>query len=126
MISSRKNSLWAIILPDALLLYLSLYLAIAWRYHGQLASEDIRAHYQAFSIIFIFWLVVFFIHGLFEVTSFRRYTSLIFNLVSAMAVNLGVAITYFYFQPNLILTPRRFLLIQVAIAFVLLLLWHLL
>ena len=41
-------------------------------------------------------------------------------------MNVLVAIFYFYFQPNLILTPRRFLLINAASAFVLILGWHLL
>jgi exopolysaccharide biosynthesis polyprenyl glycosylphosphotransferase len=72
------------------------------------------------------WLLVFFIHGLFEIQTLRRYTTLLFNLVSSMLVNLLVAITYFYFQPNLILTPRRFLLIEIVVAFVLLLFWHML
>ena len=123
----RKNIIfWAIILPDALLLYLSLYLAIAIRYHSQLPQDQSYAHYSAFSVIFLFWLLVFFIHGLFEASSFRRYTSLVFNLVSAMSVNFLIAIIYFYFQPNLILTPRRFLIIQIIVAFILLLLWRLL
>ena len=127
MATSKKNlNLWAIIIPDALLLYLSLWLAIYIRCEGALPRAQTNAHCAAFSVIFILWLLVFFIHGLFDITSFRRYTSLLFNLVSAMAVNSLVAITYFYFQPNLILTPRRFLIIQIFIAFGLLLLWHLL
>ena len=126
MTSNRKNlNLWAIILPDLLLLYFSLHLAILVRYEKALDAGSSSAHYSAFSVIFILWLVVFFIHGLFDIASFRRFSSLIFNLLSAMAVNLLVAIAYFYFQPNLILTPRRFLLIEVGVAFVLLLFWHL-
>ncbi len=117
---------WSVVLPDALLLYLSLYLAIVIRYHGRLPQDQAYGHYSAFSAIFLFWLLVFFVHGLFEAASFRRYTSLIFNLVSAMAVNFVIAIIYFYFQPNLILTPRRFLIIQIIVAFILLMLWHLL
>ncbi len=127
MTSSRKNlNLWAIILPDLLLLYLSLKIAIAVRYEQVLSPVQSSAHYSAFSVIFLLWLLVFFIHGLFDIASFRRFSGLIFNLLSAMAVNLFVAIAYFYFQPNLILTPRRFLLIEVGIAFGLLLIWHLL
>jgi len=96
------------------------------RYHGNLAYGALDAHYKIFSLIFAMWLVVFYIHGLFEIRAFRRYSSLFFNLVSAMAINLLLAITYFYFQPNLILTPRRILLLLVGVAFVLLLFWYLL
>jgi exopolysaccharide biosynthesis polyprenyl glycosylphosphotransferase len=124
--TNQKNiSFWAIVISDCVLLYVSLWLAIVIRYQGHLSAAQAYGHYQAFTVIFAIWLVVFFIHGLFEADSFRRYSSLVFNLVSAMVVNLLVAIIYFYFQPNLILTPRRFLLIQVAVTFIFVLAWHL-
>jgi len=124
--STKKLALWVIILPDLAILYLSLFLAIRIRYPGGLEAQQVQAHLLAFSIIFLMWLVVFFVHGLFEVQNFRRYTSLVFNLASSMVVGLLLAVLYFYLQPNLILTPRRFLLIEVGIAFGLLLVWHLL
>jgi exopolysaccharide biosynthesis polyprenyl glycosylphosphotransferase len=70
--------------------------------------------------------LVFYIHGLFEIKALRRHAGLFFNLISAMAVNLLIAVIYFYFQPNFILTPRRTLLILAAVVFVLMLLWNLL
>ena len=88
----KSISFWAIVVPDCLLLYFSLWLAIAWRYSGQLSYAQKISHYQAFSVIFVFWLVVFFIHGLFEIDSFRRYSRLVFNLVSAMVVNSLIAV----------------------------------
>ncbi|MFA5991013.1 MAG: hypothetical protein WC794_02060, partial [Candidatus Doudnabacteria bacterium] len=112
MINNRKNiGLWAMVVPDAVLLVISLLVAVYLRYGAFLAAEQMKTHYQVFAVIYLIWLVVFFIHGLFEVQAFRRYSTLIFNLVSAMTVNVFVAIVYFYFQPTLILTPRRFLLI---------------
>lgn len=124
---SRKfYSFWLFIIPDLVILYLSLFVAIKIRYQpGALSTEAFSAHFQAFSVIFILWLIVFFSHGLFEVESLRRYTGLFFNLLSAMVVNLLIAISFFYFQPDLILTPRRFLILQMVMAFVLLLLSHL-
>ncbi len=115
-----------IVLPYICLLYLSLWLAVFLRYGGNLSGVDWQAHLKAFTVIYIFWTLVFYIHGLFDIRAFRRYSSLFFNLISAMAINLVLAIIYFYFQPNLILTPRRILLLLVGVAFVLLLLWYLL
>jgi exopolysaccharide biosynthesis polyprenyl glycosylphosphotransferase len=124
---SRKSlSFWLIIVPDAILFYLALWFAIVIRYHSSLGHQESQNIIRSFSMLFAFWLVVFFIHGLFESGAFRRYTGLIINLISAMVVNLLLAIIYFYFQPNLILTPRRFLLIDIAVTFILVLLWHLL
>jgi exopolysaccharide biosynthesis polyprenyl glycosylphosphotransferase len=117
---------WLLFLPTIALFYLSLQAALVLRYHGGLAYDALDAHYKVFSYIFAMWILVFYIHGLFEIQVFRRYSSLFFNLISAMAVNLFLAISCFYFQPNLILTPRRILLLLVGISFVLLLGWYLL
>lgn len=126
-IKNRKLiSFWLIFLPDVALLYLSLLLALKIRYGESLFLSARADHLQAFTIIFALWLLVFFSHGLFELSALRRYAGLFLNMLSAMMVNLIIAISFFYFQPNLILTPRRFLILQMAIAFILLLLWHLL
>jgi exopolysaccharide biosynthesis polyprenyl glycosylphosphotransferase len=124
--SRRAFSFWLIFLPVVILLYASLKLSIYVRYDGTLSAQQSNAHYLAFSVIFAMWILVYFIHGLFEVQVFRRYSTLFFNLVSATVVNLLAAVIYFYFQPNLILTPRRFLLILVGVSFGLIFIWNLL
>lgn len=117
---------WFLAVPVAALFYIGLWLTIVIRYQDALGRATATQLLQTFSYIFLLWLVVFFIHGLFETGVFRRYTSLAFSLASAMAANTLIAIIYFYFQPSLILTPRRFLLIDVAITFALLFIWYLL
>lgn len=124
---SRKTVIfWFIVLPDILLLYASLWIAVVLRYGAKTDLVDWPAHLQAFSVIFAIWLLIFFINNLFEVSTFRRYTILLRNLFAAMVVNGLVAVLYFYIQPNLILTPRRLLLVAVLVAYVLILGWHLL
>ncbi len=125
--SKFRNNLiifWTLVIPDVLLLFFSLYLSVYVRYGGGWDSQLWMAHLKAFSFVYVLWLVVFFIHNLFDLRTFRRYTIIFVNLLVAMAVNLFLAIAYFYFQPDLILTPRRFLLIDVSLAFVLILVWH--
>lgn len=117
---------WMIIVPDALLFYAGLLLSIRIRYPGGISEEAFVSHIQAFTVLHAIWLIVFFIHGLFEVGVFRRYTALVLNLLSAMAVNVLLSVVYFYFQADFILTPRRFLLIDAAIVFSLVLIWNLL
>lgn len=117
---------WFLAVPVAALFYIGLWLTIIFRYQDTLGHATATQLIRTFSYIFLPWLVVFFIHGLFETGVFRRYTTLMLSLTSAMAVNIFIAVVYFYFQPNLVLTPRRFLLIDAAITFVLLLIWYLL
>ncbi len=125
--SKFRNNLiifWTLVIPDVLLLFFSLCLSLYVRYGRGWDLHLWLTHVKAFSVVYTGWLLVFFIHNLFDLRTFRRYTVIFFNLVVAMIVNLFLAITYFYFQPGLILTPRRFLLIDVSLAFVLILAWH--
>ncbi len=117
---------WLLTVPVTVLFYVALWLTIVFRYQDTLGHATIAELVRTFSFIFLLWLVVFFIHGLFEIGIFRRYTSLVFGLISAMAVNTLIAVIYFYFQPNLILTPRRFLLTDVVITLCLTFFWYLL
>lgn len=119
-------NLWLLAVPDFLLMYAGLFVTILFRYNNSLSNFTWFEHFKVFSFLYLIWLLVFFIHGLFEVQSLRRYAGLIFNLLSAMSVNLIISVSYFYLQPNLILTPRRFLLLNLGISFLLILAWRLL
>ncbi|MBL8030440.1 MAG: sugar transferase [Candidatus Doudnabacteria bacterium] len=121
----KSFSLWFVVIPDLALLFFSLYFAIILRYPEGLTESYWQSHFQVFGYLFLVWMLVFFMHGLFDANSFRRFSGLVLKLSVAMMVNLLISIIYFYFQPDLILTPRRFLLITVGVSFVFLLLWHL-
>ncbi|MCL5666532.1 MAG: exopolysaccharide biosynthesis polyprenyl glycosylphosphotransferase [Patescibacteria group bacterium] len=126
MLNNKLVNFWLLTVPDLALFYAGLWMAILLRYGGGLKGVDATAHFKAFTVLFAFWLVVFFIHGLLDIRSLKRYTGIVFGLLSATVTNLVIAIVYFYFQPDLILTPRRFLLLDLTITFVLILAWHLL
>lgn len=116
--------IWLLFVPTVLLCYAALFLTIALRFPDGLSPEDLRMHLYAFGVINLFWLLNFYIHNLFEKQTFRRAVLLFRNLISAMVVNTLIAIVYFYVQPNLIITPRRFLLVYVMVVTAMLLLWY--
>jgi len=119
-----STRIWLLFIPTILIYYVGLFTTIRLRFPDGLAIKDLQAHLFAFSLIYIFWLVSFYIHNLFEKQSFRRPSLLLRNLLSAMVANTLIAIVYFYAQPNLIITPRRFLLVHVAVVIVLLVAWY--
>jgi exopolysaccharide biosynthesis polyprenyl glycosylphosphotransferase len=124
--SQKAARFWILILPTVVFFYAALFLSIAIRYPEGLSHQKLLIHLKAFTIIQIFWMLVFFSHQLFDLAVLRRYTTIFFSLLSAHLVGLVVAIVYFYFQPNLILTPRRFFLLDIGISFALILAWYLL
>ncbi len=124
---SRKSFLfWLTFVPDAVLMFAALFLAMRIWYPQGLEETVFYRHIQVFGVIFLLWLLVYYIHGLFEQGSLRRYTHLLFNVLSATLVNILLAVVYFYFQPVFSLTPRRFLLVVAALTFGLTLIWHVL
>ncbi len=126
MLNFRKIiGFWLIALPNLALFYVSLWLTIKWSYPEGLSDDRLADHYIQFTVVYLLWLLTFLSFHLFERETFRRYTSLFFSLISATIINLLLAIGYFYLQPELILTPRRFLLVNVLISFTLVLVWDL-
>jgi exopolysaccharide biosynthesis polyprenyl glycosylphosphotransferase len=124
--SRNSGVFWLLVLPSISLMFLSLFLSIVIRFPREALWTQWNLHVRAFSLLFALWLLVMFAHNLFDFFILRRYTTLIFNLFSAIVVSFLVAVVYFYFQPDLILTPRRFLLVDLAVNFILLLALYLL
>ncbi len=116
--------LWLLAVPTVLLFYASLFFILKLWYPGGLDPARLQLHVIHFSVIYAGWMVVLFMFNLFEPRYFHRRGLVVLNLASAMLVNLFVAVAYFYFQPDLILTPRRFLLAHVGLTFALLLGWY--
>jgi lipopolysaccharide/colanic/teichoic acid biosynthesis glycosyltransferase len=116
---------WSLLFSYLAIFYASLLLTIRLRYGEWIGGAYLAEHLSAFTIVYLIWLPLFYIHHLFEPSLFRRWWTLVFSLASAMTLCLFAAISYFYFQPGLILTPRRFLLLHIAITTVLILLWQL-
>lgn len=121
--SRNYGTFWLLAAPTVLLFLLSLLVTLVIRY-----PTDWRLHWgehiRAFSAVYIIWFIIMFAHNVFDFSVLRRYTTLLFNLISSLAICFLAAVLYFYFQPDLILTPRRFLLVQIGITFVLLLAWY--
>ena len=107
------NPLW-LALVDLFLMFAALRLTLQFKF-GDVAPSLVLEHYKIFSFVFVFWLLILFIHNLFDLRSLRRYHILILNFISAAFFCSLSAIVYFYLQPTLTTTPRRSLLLLVLI-----------
>ncbi len=114
---------WLLALSTLVVFYASLYVVIHIWYPAGLDPARFRLHFIHFTFIYILWMLIFFIHGVFDAKFLRTPRNIILNIVSAMTINLVIAVAYFYFQPNLTLTPRRFLLLHIVFTFVTIVLW---
>jgi len=109
---------------DVLILYLSLYLTLAIRYGGVPENDELVSHIAPFTILFAFWLLVYFIAGLYEKHTRilrSRLPSILFN---AQVTNIFIAVLFFYFISYFEITPKTNLFIYLIVSSVLIFLWR--
>jgi exopolysaccharide biosynthesis polyprenyl glycosylphosphotransferase len=117
----NKREPFLLFLGDIVIFYLSLFLAIFLRSTGDFTFSD---HAKAFLIVFLIWILVFYIAGLYEKRSLiikNNLTSLIFKV---QIINSVIAVAFFYFFPFFGITPKTNLFIQLIISFILIWFWR--
>ena len=110
---------------DILALALSLWLSLYLREFSIPTEKVLVAHALPFSLLFIVWIVVFFIAGLYESKSIllaRR--SLSATLLVAQCINMVLAALFFFFIPLFGIAPKALLGIYLIISFIAVLLWR--
>lgn len=120
----RIANIFSLIIPTLAIFYFSYLITLKVRNHGGLTQQDLNLHILLFGSIFLLWTVVYYGFGLLDLWSLKRFPKLFSALSGATAINLILAIFAFYLQPNLLLTPRRFLLILIIITFAFSIVWQ--
>ncbi len=124
MILSRKKEALILFLGDILLLYLSLYLMLAFRYLEWPTDKNLGLHFWPFTIIISVWLLVFFIAGLYEKHTLILKSRLPSMVLNAQIANSFIAVLFFYFIPYFGIAPKTNLFIFLVISSVFVLLWR--
>ncbi|MBI4133548.1 hypothetical protein HY478_02960, partial [Candidatus Uhrbacteria bacterium] len=99
-----------LILGDAIVLYLALLVMLFIRY-GTVAGRGAQSHFSPFTILFLIWILVFYIAGLYDVRSLKNNSSFARKLALALTTNFLFAIAFFYFVPGFGITPKTNLVI---------------
>lgn len=103
----------------------ALWLALALRY-GSVPSQDIiTTHLVPFSILFLLWIFVFFVAGLYEKHTLVFKNKLPSLILSTQVINSLLAVVFFYLIPSFGITPKTVLALQLVISFLLVVSWRL-
>jgi len=114
---------FVLLLIDIALLYASLAITIYFRY-GELSPSLWQRHLLPFSIVFLIWIILFFINGLYD---FRKvgenlYGKLVQNLI--IGGLLAIAVFYLFQGQITTLRPQTVLVILLVIFAILFILWR--
>jgi lipopolysaccharide/colanic/teichoic acid biosynthesis glycosyltransferase len=125
MISIFRPRTLALFLGDLLFFCLALYISLYARAFEAVSREAFLAHLYPFSLLFVAWVLVYFIAGLYESRSIilaRRALSA--TLLVAQTVNMVIAALFFFLVPLFGIAPKTLLVIYLAVSFLLVLYWR--
>lgn len=84
----------------------------------------IPLHLTPFTIIFVFWLIIFWAAGLYDIVKLRNEEVFYKTLLITFGVNAAIAAAFFYFIPSFVIAPKTNLFIDLALTLVLLYFWR--
>jgi lipopolysaccharide/colanic/teichoic acid biosynthesis glycosyltransferase len=121
-INKREELL--LFLGDIVVFYLSLWSTLFVRYLAIPDWDLLASHATPFSILFVSWIIVFFISGLYEKQTVLLKSKLPIIIFNAQLVNSAIAIAFFYLIPYFNITPKTNLFIYLSVSFSLVVLWR--
>lgn len=122
--NSKSMIAWLLVTPTIAWFYVGLFATMAVWYSDGLPAAAWQDHLLHFTVIYLLWLTVFFSYRLFDWETLRIDQAMFGRLVSVLVICLIIAALYFYFQPALLITPRRFLLVHMLITGAGIALWY--
>jgi exopolysaccharide biosynthesis polyprenyl glycosylphosphotransferase len=124
MRKNYKRRQFALVLVDALLLCLSLYLALRIRAGGPPKPSAFREHLVGFLPVFAIWIAIFYTAGLYSLE--RAFDGLKFagKAIGVSAIAALLSALYFYLAPSLPISPKTVLALFAGIFVSFLLAWR--
>ena len=119
----RKDHIM-LFLGDICALFVSLVLALVLRYGSFPSMEAIKLHLQPFSFLFIAFVLVYFIAGLYEKQTTLFKNKLPLTLLNAQLVNTIVCISFFYLIPYFSIAPKTVLFLFLVLSLALTYAWR--
>jgi exopolysaccharide biosynthesis polyprenyl glycosylphosphotransferase len=107
----NKTKIFLLFLGDIVALYASLFITLAIRYGSGLYEQFEDIHAIPFSIIFILWLIIFFIAGLYDLRRLRDNLDFVKTLWLAIITSTLISIVAFYAIPFFGIAPKTNLFI---------------
>jgi len=120
----HRATIFLLFLGDIIALYAALLLALALRYGGGFYREFLNVHAAPFTIIFIPWLLVLYIAGLYDLRRLRNNLDFLKTLVLSLATNAVLAALIFYAIPTFGIAPKTNLFIFIVIFAIIEIYWR--
>lgn len=112
-----------LVFGDVFLLYLSLVIMLFIGFWDNFSREIFLEHLFPFSILYLFWLIVFYIFGFYDLNLFKTPFIFYTRLLASLGIALTLGVFFFYFTPFFGITPKTNLFLNVLIFGILTVFW---
>jgi exopolysaccharide biosynthesis polyprenyl glycosylphosphotransferase len=109
---------------DLFFFLLSLWLALSFRMLEVPSKALFLTHLKPFSFLFLIWVIVFYIAGLYEKHTVLLRSRLPIIIANTQTANSILAVIFFYFIPFFGITPKTILFIYLFVSFAAILSWR--
>ncbi len=113
-----------LLLGDVAIFYIALFLGLYIRYGQKFELNTFFLHLYPFTILYLVWLIVFYIDGLYDITAAKNNLAFWRLFIESMVVNALVATGFFYLLPIFGISPKTNLFIILAVTVVLFYIWR--
>lgn len=113
-----------LVLGDIFLAYLALVATVYLGFGGKFSGEVLNQHLLPFSILYLCWLIIFYIFGLYTLDLIRPKLELGTRTGEALLICLIIGVVFFYTIPLFKITPKTNLLINLSVFGILVFLWR--
>jgi exopolysaccharide biosynthesis polyprenyl glycosylphosphotransferase len=109
---------------DVAALYAALFIALLIRYGGDFYTQLLNAQVSAFTVVFILWIIIFYIAGLYDLRRLRNNIDFVKTLFLCIGVNAAIAVLLFYLIPAFGIAPKTTLLIFIVVFAIIEVFWR--
>ncbi|MEA3272732.1 MAG: sugar transferase [Patescibacteria group bacterium] len=109
---------------DLIILYASLFFALLLRYQSEFTYEKWQLHFVPFTIIYIIWIIVFYINGLYDISGAKNTAAFWRTFFESLGINALLAVAIFYLIPALGIAPKTNLFINLGVFALLFFAWR--
>lgn len=121
MINRRKILL---LFGDIVLIYFSLFLALAIRFWNDFNWQIFKEHLFPFSLLYLFWLIIFYALGFYDFDLFKNSFIFFSKIFVGIIFSLIFGIILFYFLPFFGITPKTILFLNILFLGILIISWR--
>ncbi|MEK7174251.1 MAG: sugar transferase [Patescibacteria group bacterium] len=112
---SQRTRISILVVGDIIALYAALAAALYLRYGNDFANQFVLNHFRPFTFIFLIWLLVFYVAGLYDPRRLRNNIDFAKTLSLALAVNVLITVALFYLVPAFGIAPKTNLFLFIVI-----------